>query len=178
MHITAHFWGKCWESFCLWCYDKRPARTSRGLFKHAENLPSEWKPRVLSEYILMHFQPPTRVHKAIKPATDKHTCRKVIKCKVLWRTAELQGLLQGHALIYWLAADEPERQAVTGLRAWERLQPLAESSHFTSEIFGKRESGRKFCQSCKSLERYNIWRCQRRRTGFGARDAFHVWVLN
>lgn len=66
----------------------------------------------------------------------------------------------------WLA-DELERQAVTGLRAWERLQPLAESSHFTSEIFGKRENGRKFCQSCKLTERYSVWRCQRGRTGFG-----------
>lgn len=164
--------------FFLWCCDKRPPWTSHGLFSRAESIPSEWKPCVLSEYILMPFQPPTQVHNAIKPSTDKRTCRKVIKCKVLWRTAELWGSCRGTLWFTAWRADEPERQAVTGLRAWERLQPLAESSHFTSEIFGKRESGRKFCQSCKLLARYNIWRCQRGRTGFGARDAFHVWVLN
>lgn len=90
------------EKFLLWCCDKRPARTSHILLRHAENVPFVQKPHALSEYILMHFQPPTQAHKAIKPAIDKRTCRKVIKCKVLWRTAELRGLLQGHALIYCL----------------------------------------------------------------------------
>lgn len=108
---TCHssFLGEMLGMFFLWCCDKRAPRTSHGLFRRAESVPSEWKPRVLSEYILMHLQPPTQAHKAIKPVTDKCTCRKVIKCKVLWRTAGLRGLLQGHALIYclmgWWAAE-------------------------------------------------------------------------
>lgn len=83
----------------LWCCDKRPPQTSHSLFRRAESVPSKRKPRVLSQYILIHFHPQTRTHKAIKRVSGKRTCRKVIKCKVLWRTA---GLLQGHGLIYCL----------------------------------------------------------------------------
>lgn len=83
----------------LWCCDKRPPQTSHSLFRRAESVPSKRKPCVLSEYILIHFHPQTRTHKAIKRVSGKRTCRKVIKCKVLWRTA---GLLQGHGLIYCL----------------------------------------------------------------------------
>lgn len=70
--------GEMLERLFLWCCDKRPPRTSHSLFRSAESVPSERKPRMLSEYILMHFQPPTRAHKAIRPATDERTCRKVI----------------------------------------------------------------------------------------------------
>lgn len=164
--------------FFLWSGDKSPPWTSHGLFRRAESVASEFKPRMLSEYIVMHFHPLTRAHKAIKPATDKRTCRSVIKCKVLWRTAELRGLLQGHALIYCLTGWWAGEAGGYWPPSAERLQPLAESSHFTSEIFGKRECGCKFCQSCKLHERYNIWRCQSGRTGFGTKDALHVWVLS
>lgn len=120
--------GECWKSFS----SDAATKDCHEHLRRAERATYELKPRVLSEYILMHFQPLTRVHKAIKAATDKRTCRKVIKCKVLWRTAELQRLLQGHALIYcltgWWAREEggywpPSVREITAF-SWK--QPLYE----------------------------------------------------
>lgn len=56
--------GEMLGRFFLWCCDKRLPQTSHSLFRSAESVPSERKSRILSEYILMHLQPPIRAHKS------------------------------------------------------------------------------------------------------------------
>lgn len=101
------------------------------------------KKRSISENIPNRFHPHTYAHKAIRSLTDGQARRKVIRYKVLWHAAQFLASCRGPGWFTVRQTDEPERQAVIGLghtsQVWERLQPLAESSHFAQwDVWQKR----------------------------------------
>lgn len=146
--------GKCWKSFS----SDAATKDRHEHLRHAERVADELKPpfSFFPEYILMHFRPLTRVHKAIKAATDKRTCRKIIKRKVLWRTGPRSDLLPDGLM------SRRGRRLLTTLR----VRYLAK--------------GRVATNSARAANcwRDTIYEDVRGRTGFRARDALHVWVLN